>query len=182
MQPHRHDLVGTASDPGRREWQAWICSITPTGPAAIAMNEPEGTEVFDPSVVQVVAEAERQAAERLQHMDPSFSTRANAIEETSIDQAGPSNLQRMHTRFRTGISRRKNSVVCPFCAKDPCMSEQQQTRDWPQAKLAVHVSRSHLFNMMSSPALCPSCDESMPVKDLALHLDRQHHLGLSGKK
>ena len=59
---------------------------------------------------------------------------------------------------------------------------EQRSRVWTTSKLANHVAAVHVFNMSSSPMACLSCGEAMPIKELALHLDCQHELDLSGKK
>ena len=72
--------------------------------------------------------------------------------------------------------------ACPFCTQDESLPGKQISRVWKKSKFAHHVAGVHLFNMSSSPMTCPSCGEAMPIKELALHLDRRHELNLSGKK
>ncbi|SAM83582.1 uncharacterized protein UBRO_20191 [Ustilago bromivora] len=180
---HRPDLVGKASTAceHRDDWISWVQSITPLPPPPAAMSSIQSVaqEEINASMAQAVADAEEQVAGQVgRSVLPILSTGAT-------QEASPANS--IHPVLLTGCHSRSGQPLmvhnaCPFCTQDKSLPAKQRSRVWCISKLANHVAGVHLFNMPSSPATCLSCGKAMPIKELALHLDCQHELDLSGKK
>ncbi|SAM82761.1 uncharacterized protein UBRO_20679 [Ustilago bromivora] len=180
---HRPDLVSRASTghEHRDNWISWVQSITPLPPPPAAMSSIQSVaqEEINVSMAQAVADTEEQVAGQVGHSVLPISSTGATQEASSANSSHPVLSTGCHGHCS------KPLVVChacPFCAQEESLLAEQRSQVWDKAKFAHHIAGVHLFNMSSSPLTCLSCGEAMPIKELALHLDCQHDLGLSGKK
>ncbi|KAJ1580016.1 hypothetical protein NDA12_005593 [Ustilago hordei] len=178
---HRPDLIGTASrdHESRENWISWVQSITPSPPPPAAMSSIQSAaqEEINASMAQAVTDAEEQVAGQVGRSVLPISSTGATQEASSANSSRPKlSACRLGYWGRPLLPRH----ACPFCAQDESLPAEQRSRVWVFRSLAHHVAGLHLFNMSSSPTTCPSCGEVMPIKELTLHLDRRHELGLSG--
>ncbi|SPC66311.1 uncharacterized protein UHOD_12009 [Ustilago sp. UG-2017b] len=169
----RPDLVGQASKACKRrdDWISWVQSITPLPPPPAAMSSIQSAaqEEINASMAQVVADAKEQVAGQVDHSVLPISSTGATQETSPANLSCPVLSAGCHGCCGAPLVVRH---ACPFCTQDESLPAEQRSQVWDKAKFAQHVAGVHLFNMSSSPTTCPSCGEAMPIKELALHLDR----------
>ncbi|SAM85389.1 uncharacterized protein UBRO_20906 [Ustilago bromivora] len=165
----------------RDDWISWVQSITPSPPPPAAMSSIQSVaqEEINASMAQAVTDAEEQVAGQVGHSVLPIPSTGATQEASSANSSHPVLSASRHGHCSPPL------VVhhaWPFCTQDESLPGKQRSQVWKKPKFAQHVAGVHLFNMSSSPTTCLSCGKVMPIKELALHLDRRHELNLSHKK